>query len=54
MLNFMVLSLQNSPYSLFSPLFALQGESRSAIHKSQGTHLLSLAGPKLLGSLMPA
>ena len=55
MLTFMVLSLQTSPYSLFSPLFALQKESCSVIHKRQWTHLLGLpAGLKLLGSLMPA
>ena len=50
-----ILSLQTSPYSLFFPLFALQKERCSAIHKRQWTLLLGLpAGLKLLGSLMPA
>ena len=46
-------SLQISPYS-FS-LFALQKERLNAIYKRQWPQLLRLpAGPKLLGSLMPA
>ena len=53
MLNFMVLSLQTSPYS-FS-LFALWKESLNAIYNRQWPQLLRLpAGPKLLGSLTPA
>ena len=54
MLNFMVLSLQTSPYNLLS-VFALQKESLNAIYKRQWPqHLWLPAGPKLLGSLMPA
>ena len=54
MLNFMVLSLQTSPYNLFS-LSALQKESLNAICKRQWPQLLRLpAGLKLLGSLTPA
>ena len=54
MLNFMVLSLQTSPYNLFS-LSALQKESLNAICKRQWPQFLRLsAGLKLLGSLTPA
>ena len=54
-LNFMVLFLKISPYNLFFPLFVLQKESCSAIHKRQWTQLLGLSAiPKLLGSLTPA